>query len=421
MFRCIGVALLTMSALLLIRPVGAQDWSWRGPTGDGHAAPDQKPPTEWSAETNVVWKTEVPGRGHASPVVVAGKILLATADEEAETQSVVCFDFATGEQLWITECNQGGFLPEIHPKNTHASHTIATDGQHVFAVFTHRQGVHVYALDLDGKKLWDRKLGPFAPAQYQFGSGQSPIFFNGQLIVTSETEAMPTIQALDPSSGETAWKIDRPKACNYGTPVVTEINGKPVLLISGGKEVAAYDANSGQRLWREGAAWLVACGTMVWNSDKSLVFASGGFPANQTMALRTDGSGVAWENNIKCYEQSMIVVDDCLYGFNEGGVLFCWDANDGRELWKSRLRGPESASPVFAGGHLYIMNEKGKTWVIQPDRSECKLVAINELGNETFASAAAINNQLLMRVADDSSGARQEYLYCLGMTETSSR
>lgn len=395
--------------------VEGQEWTWRGPTGDGHAAADQSPPTEWSAEKNVVWKTPVPGRGHSSPIVVAGKVVLATADEEAESQSVVCFDLASGEQLWITECSQGGFLPQIHNKNTHASHTVATDGQHVFAVFTHHQGVHVYALDLDGNKLWNRKLGPFAPAQYQFGSGQSPIVFNGQLIVTSETEAMPTIQSLNPANGETVWKIDRPKTCSYGTPVVTEIGGKPVLLISGGKEVAAYDATSGQRLWREAASWIVACGTMVWNSDKSLVFASGGFPSNQTLALRADGAGMAWENNIKCYEQSLIVVDGCLYGLNEGGVLFCWDANDGKELWKSRLGGPESASPVFAGGHLYITNEQGKTWVIQPDRSECKLVAINELGSEAFASIAVVNQQLLMRVADNSGDTRQEFLYCIGI------
>ena len=45
----------------------AENWpGWRGPRGDGTSL-ESKPPIHWSANSNVVWKTELPGNGHASP------------------------------------------------------------------------------------------------------------------------------------------------------------------------------------------------------------------------------------------------------------------------------------------------------------------------------------------------------------------
>ena len=83
--------------------VAETDWPWwRGPRGDGTAHVNQKPPLTWSATENVVWKTEVPGRGHGSPTVFGDHVYLAACDETTASQSVLCFDRATGRRLWET-------------------------------------------------------------------------------------------------------------------------------------------------------------------------------------------------------------------------------------------------------------------------------------------------------------------------------
>ena len=154
---------------------------------------------------------------------------------------------------------------------------------------------------------------------------------------------------------------------------------------------------------------------MIWHPTQPIVYASGGYPAKQTLAIRADGSGkILWENRIKCYEQSMILVDETIYGLAEGGILYCWDAVTGKQLWRQRLEGPESASPLYVDGKLYFTNEKGKTWVIRPNRQAFELLAENQLEEEMFASIAVTNNnRLIMRVADRDNG-RQEQLYCIG-------
>ena len=238
----------------------------------------------------------------------------------------------------MTECHNGQPFPRMHPKNTQASPSVAVGNNHAFAVFCNDDSVHVTCLDSSGKIVWQKTIGRWVPTRYQFGFGQSPIFHNGKLIVTAESETDPFVVALDPANGNPIWRIERPKATSYGTPVVATLNGQEQLLISGGQNVASYDPDSGEELWSTDASWVVACGTVVWHPAQGLVYASGGYPTKQTLAIKADGSGeIAWENKVKCYEQLMLVVDDCLYGHAEGGVLYCWDAATGDELWVQRL------------------------------------------------------------------------------------
>ena len=88
--------------------IAPADWPWwRGPTRDGIAAANQKPPLHWSESQNVLWKTAVPGRGHSSPTTFGDQVFLATCDEEREIQSVLCYHRKTGAQVWKTDVHQG--------------------------------------------------------------------------------------------------------------------------------------------------------------------------------------------------------------------------------------------------------------------------------------------------------------------------
>ena len=293
---------ILMVCLITNCAAAEDDWRiWRGPHANGIAAQREKPPVKWSESQNIRWKAPLPGRGHSSPIVVNDRVLISTADEEKQIQSVVCFDRATGRQLWKTDVSQGNFAPKIHQKNTHASPTLASNGETVFAVFPQFDQVQLTALDLNGKQQWQIKAGGYLPLAYQFGYAPSPILYQDKVIVTSEYEKDGFIAAFDQQSGREVWRIKRPEKMNFSTPIVARIAGRDQMLLSGNAKVASFDPQTGRDLWSAPAMWIVSCGTMVW--DKDLVFTSGGFPLKGTMAVKADGSGkVVWTNLVKCYE-----------------------------------------------------------------------------------------------------------------------
>jgi hypothetical protein len=406
--NCIPVFLV-----FLLQSVTAQtkDWPWwRGPHSNGVAASGQSLPTTWNPSA-AVWKTHVPGRGSSSPIVVGQRVILSTADEKLQVQSVVCYDRKTGKQLWKTDVNKGGFNPRIHTKNTHATPTVASNGTHVFAVFNNHGNVQVTALTLDGEKAWQEVAGPFQPKQYQFGYAPSPVLYKSTVIVVSDYENNGYLAALDQKTGKQVWQTARPGTVSYSSPIVGRVAGKDQLLLSGCYQVISYDPNTGKQLWSMRGVANATCGTMVWSDD--MVFASGGYPQRATVGIKADGSGkVVWQNTQKAYEQSMLVHNGHLYTVTDRGIAFCWDAKTGTEKWKGRLGGKVSSSPTLTGGNIYVSNERGTTFVFRPGPQKFELVTKFQLGDEAMATPAFCGNQVFVRAVSRANGSRQETLYC---------
>jgi len=155
---------------------------------------------------------------------------------------------------------------------------------------------------------------------------------------------------------------------------------------------------------------------MVWHERFGLAFASGGFPDTFTLAVRTRGDhGIEWRNNrLKCYEQSMLVVDDHLYLVTDSGVAYCLHAADGHELWKQRLGGKFSSSPVRIDGRIYVTNERGTTYVFAATPRAYESLGKNQLGDECFATPTPVGRLLYHRFAVGSGAARKEYLAAIG-------
>ena len=391
-----------------------RDWPWwRGPSRNGVAVGTEPVLTKWSNTENVLWKTPVPGRGHSSPIVVGDRVFLTTADEAKQVHSVLAFDRLTGKSLWKTDVSKGGFPAKNHAKNTEASSTLACDGERLFATFYHRDTVQATALDLDGKQVWQETVGPFRPRAFEYGYAPSPTLYRETVIIAAEFDGESAITALDRKTGKQVWKTPRKSSISFSTPVVAHVAGKDQLLISGINQVASYDPATGKSLWAADGTTFATCGTMVWDGD--IVFASGGYPKAETLAVKADGSGeVLWTNNQKCYEQSLLAHAGYVYGLTDNGVLFCWRGTDGKEMWKQRLQGPVSASPVLAGGHIYQANERGVCYVFKPNPDKFEPVAENQLGDEAFPSPAIIGNRIFIRTATGSGKGRKEFLYCLG-------
>ena len=422
--QILSISLVVSSMAVAAEPadakVGPNDWPWwRGPTRDG-VARDSGAPVKWSATDNVAWKAAVPGRGHSSPTVVGSLVVMQTADETAKIQSVIAFDRKTGRKLWQTTINTGGFPDRIHRKNTHASPTVAADGSRLFAVSYPHQGIHVTGLNMSGKILWQKHVGPFRPDQYKNGYAASPIVHGRNLIVLAECDDSSYMVALDRATGKQGWRTPRPARISYSSPTLGMVAGRQQILISGCDRVAAFNPETGKGLWEVSATTMATSGTMVWHKD--LVFASGGFPKAETVCIKADGSGkVVWKNTQKCYEQSMIVHGGYVYAMTDPGIVFCWRATDGKVMWRERLRGPISSSPVIAGGNIYMSNELGTTFVFKASPTKYIELGRNSLGNEVFSTPSICGGRVYARVAHLSAGQRREMLYCIGDKATASR
>jgi hypothetical protein len=389
---------------------GPNDWPWwRGPSGDG-LAPGGAAPTSWSETANVLWKVPVPGRGHASPTVVGERIFLATAGEAEEKQSVICFERASGNRLWQTTVHEGGFFRSgMHAESTHASCTVACDGQRLFAVFPNRAAIWLTALDLEGTQLWQRNLGSFAS---RFGYGASPVVFGSYVIVAADHDGGGFLAAVHRKSGEILWRKRRPGADSYATPAVFHVAGKDQLLISGGRRLSSYNPLTSEELWTCSGTAELTVGTVVRDGD--LLFAGGGYPQHETLCVRAATGEAVWRNDTHMYTSSMLVHEGYLYGITDNGIAHCWQADTGDQKWQARIEGNVRSSPVLAGGNLYISSLNGKTTVFRANPERFQRIAVNQTGDEIFATPSICGGRIYLRAADHSSGARRENLYCIG-------
>ena len=405
-----AILLFFLIATLPRSASATQDWlQWRGPNGNGIADPSAKPPLTWGEEENVRWKVPVPGRGLSSPTVVGGLVLLTSSTDT--TRLTLAYDRANGQKRWETVVHEGPLRQKIHRKNSAATPTVASDGTHAFTVFDLNGEVFLSALDLEGRIAWQRKTGTYS-CDYGFGYAPSPTVHGDLVIVSSEYAAGGYIAAFRRSDGEEAWRTERKVKTSYSSPIVANVGGKEQLLLSGADLVSSYDPSTGKPFWQIAGSSKATCGTMVWSEDT--VFASGGFPNKETLAVRAvDEPAVLWRHADSSYEQSLLYHDGHVYAFNDGGIAICWEAETGIEKWKVRLGGPVSASPTLAGGRIYAMNERGITYVFAPDPEKFTSLAENTLGAEGFATPSFVGETVYLRTAD-ASAERQEWLYCLG-------
>jgi len=393
--------------------VDPADWPWwRGPQRNGVANPGQNPPTEWSATRNVAWKSPVPGRGHSSPTVVGQHVYLATADEQQDTQSVLCYNRATGKLLWQTVVHRGGLMRK-HEKSSGASGTVACDGERLFISFANSDAVFVTALSLAGEQLWQTKLADYVIHQ---GYGASPAVYQSLVIAAADSHAGGVLAGLDRKSGTIVWKHERPKQPNYTSPIILHAARRDQLLLIGCDLVSSFDPTSGETIWEVAGATTECVTSTVTDGER--IFSSGGYPKNHLAAIRADGSGkIDWETKDRVYVPSLLEKEGYLYGVLDAGVAVCWKCDTGKPQWKERLGGDFSSSPVLVGDMIYATNETGDTYVYRADPEKFEEIAVNKLGDQVMGSATICGGRIYLRVGEQIDGQQQEMLYCLATRE----
>lgn len=406
--------------------VAAENWpGFRGPTGQGISG-EKGLPVHWSSTTNVLWKTEIPGIGWSSPVVWEKHIFLTAARDNGTSCHVISLDRDGGQVLWDVEVfKQTPSRKE--GRNSYATPTPVADAQHVYAFFG---GGGAAALDFGGHVLWTNTDNSFYS---QHGLGASPILYKDLLLMPWDPSVRggpeprigwqipwdkSFVLALDKNTGKERYRAMRGMSrIGHMTPRVIEVDGKPQLVSSAGDVIEGFDPDSGQRLW-----WVYSGGEGVVPSPvfgDGMVFSSSGFPTpvgrqqiySAIRAFKLGGRGDLTHSNL-VWEQkkfvpmipSLLWVDHLLYSVKEDGHAMCMDDSDGRILWHQRLEGAYSASPFYADGRIYFLNDNGNTTVTDAGR-EFKQVAFNELNEPCQASIAASEGRLFVRT--------ETHLYCI--------
>ncbi|MFO0870748.1 MAG: PQQ-binding-like beta-propeller repeat protein [Pirellulales bacterium] len=394
-YRRLAPAALLLAFASLVTLTPAADWrQFRGPAGTS-VAETTRLPTTWNVadSRNVAWKVDLPGRGPSSPIVVGDRVIVTCSDGPLqEKMFVVCFDAASGKQLWQRQFWATG-RTYSHPDSANAAPTPTSDGERIFAFFSSNDLV---CLNLQGELLWYRGLAyDFPKAGNDVGMASSPVVVAGTVVVQVENLGDSFAAGIDAASGETRWKLPRKASMNWTSPAVFRTpQGRQLVLLQSPGLLTAHDPQSGEQVWQFEAE----CQTIpsAVGSDGRVYL-----PAKGVTALDlSDGTApkVAWDSNqLNPNPACPIVAGKRIYALNRAGVLTCADAENGRNLWQLRVGGTFWSTPIFANGHLYCINQDGKAKVIAVSDSKGEVVGDADFGERIQGSPAVGGDALYVR------------------------
>ena len=400
---------LALIATLCCR--GDDAWpAFRGPGGDGTSAATDAP-REWSQQENISWRTELPGEGWSSPVIGGGRVYVTAAiprDGGKESEDLdlclLVLDKTTGKLLRtiVVMRQTAERAPRAHAKNSHASPTPILSGDRIYVHFGY-QGTA--CLSRDGKVLWTNRDLYFNPTH---GNGGSPVLVQDRLVFTCDGDKQPSVVALDADTGSLIWQTPRPvsakKTFSFCTPTIISVDGRQQIIAPGSDCVLALDPITGATIWdvRYDGYSVVPKPLL----HRGWVYISTGFDRSKMLAIRPDGEGIVTDTHVQWQldksipkTPSMVAYKDHIYSVSDDGIMLCVDATSGEVVSRQRLGGKFSASPLLIGDLLYFTDEEGSTTVIRAAGGESKIIAKNDLGERTLASAAVSEDAIFMRTA----------------------
>jgi len=414
-----------------------QSWpQWRGPSATG-IAPAGDPPVEWSEDSNIKWKSEIPGIGHATPIIWKDQIILLSAvqtdksvkpekPEEGQDQNEWMAPKKTDyiHQFVVQSVNRGdgaiqwqtAVREELPHSHTHkfgswASGSPVTDGQLIYAYF----GSHgLYCLNLKGEVQWERDFGPMQKVM-SFGEGSSPVLYEDKLILLRDHQGQSALYVLDKKTGDIIWEDQRDEVSSWSTPYIIEYEGVTQIITSATNKIRSYDLASGKVIWESTG--------MTRNVIPSPVHADGilylmsGFRGSALLAIDlskategvADSLAIVWRYDLNTpYTPSPVLMGDKLYFLKlNNGYLSCLDAKDGTVYYTNvKLEGIQNifTSPIGVDDRIYITGTDGTTCVVKHGE-EFELLSQNNLEDNFYASPVVIGDNLYLR--------GDNYLYCV--------
>ncbi|MET0554861.1 MAG: PQQ-binding-like beta-propeller repeat protein [Vicinamibacteria bacterium] len=401
---------------------------WRGPLGSGEA-PKARPPVEWSETKNVRWKVAVPGQGKSTPVVWGDLVFVTSAVPSAKALEArpiaaaapggrahpdvkpapTAFEFVVlaygrkdGALRWSRTVREERPHEGTHKDGTFASGSALTDGRRVYAFFGSRG---LYALDLEGRVLWEKELG-LQQTRNAFGEGSTPALHGDTLVVPWDHEGSDFVAAFDAGSGKERWRRQRDEPTNWTTPHVVEHGGRAQVVVGGTSKLISYDLLTGEPVWNAAGLTQNVIPTPV--SADGVVYAMSGFRGSALRAIRlADAKGevtgppaLAWSYDKDTpYVPSPLLTKGGLWFLkSNSGILTLLDPATGALRFSERLEAVPNvyASPVAADGRVYVVGREGTT-VVLADGPKLQVLATNRLDDAFDASPALVDGELYLR------------------------
>lgn len=424
---------IVLALFLFTLTVSAEDWPrFRGPMGTGIATSGTAVPSSWSPGANLAWKTEMPGPGASSPIIVGNKAFVTCysgygleqanpGELENLVRHLVCVDVQTGKKLWqkdvkvvLPEDPYSGIGVTAHG---YASHTPVSDGKNVYAFFG-KSGVH--AFDMNGNKLWSAEVGKESDPT-RWGSSSSPIVFDNLVIVTASAESQ-SIVGLDKSTGKEIWRQEAKGLDGmWGTPALVKIDDKRTdLVMCVSKELWGLNPANGKMRWLADATGAQNAYSSIIQ-DGSRVFAVTG-RGGGSVAVDAGGSGdisktnTVWTGGVSGSFASPVRHESKIYAIARG-IVTVMDTETGEQVERIRLKGGEQTggrfgsldypSPIVVGDRLFYLNGSGQMYVFGlGDKMEQLSVNKVTKDKEVFWGTPAVSNDKLVIRSS-------KHLYCV--------
>ena len=410
-----------LCTVLCDAPMVQADWpEFRGPSRLGLVPAERKLPTVWSPTEHVTWRAELPGQGWSSPIVVGRKIYLTAAipvavppSNEAPLPadavpppvdhdlSLLILDADTGrlEQRVDLFRQSATGAPRIHKKNSHASPTPVFDGQHLYIHFGH-QGTA--CTTLDGVIVWRNDTLAFPPVH---GNGGSPVVVGSLLIFSRDGADISEVLALDKRTGQVRWttprEIPAEKRFSFCTPLVIEVAGESQLIFPGSNVVQSLAPESGQEIWRVTYNGYSVIPRPVY--AEGLVFICTGYDRPSLLAIDPTGRGDVTATHLRWQTDSNVPNTPSLVSWanrvamiSDRGIATCLDLTTGEEVWKKRIGGNFSASPLLHGTTLYLLSEEGDCTLLDVSGEPIE-ISRNQISERCLSSLTVVDEDLLLR------------------------
>lgn len=404
------------------------NWAqWRGPLATG-AAVKGNPPTEFSETKNLKWKTTIPGKGHATPIVWENKIIIltavatdekiVTADEPEEgggrrgmsgTKTDAIHDFKvilvnrkTGEIEWQTTVAKELPQESTHNLGSWASNSPCTDGEFIYAYFGSRG---IYCLDFEGNIIWEQDFGQMEKVM-SFGEGSSPYLYNDKLFIQWDHQGESFLVALNKKTGEEIWKTERDEGTSWATPYVVEINDKIQVITSATTQVCSQDFDTGEIIWTSTGLTRNVIPNPVF--ENGILYVMSGFRGSALQAIDlskakgdiAETDAIIWRYDQDTpYTPNPVLMNGKLYFLRvNNGNITCLNAKDGTVYYsKEKLEGISTifSSPTGVAGRIYIA-AKDVCLVVKAGEN-FEIISTNELNDNFHASPVIVGNELILR------------------------
>ena len=423
------------------------------------------PPVDWDTITgrNIVWSVELGNDTFGRPVVAGDTVYVGTdnarkmnPDFHEESGVLMAFRVKDGAFLWqdVAPRVERGLREFLLPSTTSAPYG---EGNRLYYMTAECQ---LRCLDTQGFRDGENS-GPYQEELFQDKAAadivweldmcgrlgvfpheatNSEVLAVGDLLMVSTSNGQneghtrvpspraPSLIAVDKQSGEVVWRAvgagEQVLHGQWSSPVAANVNGRIQVLFGGGDGwLRAYDAASGDELWRfdgnpKDARWLPRAGVLSRSfivaspvfADGHVFIAMGQSPGHGNApsfvyAIDPNGQGDVTKSAILWTSREVgrvvgtpIVKDGLLYVGDVGGTIHCLDAATGVQLWKHETNDAIWGCLLLAGDRLYVGNEGGLMTILRPGRHK-ELLGEIEMDAPLYARPTAVGDSLYLATA----------------------